>query len=132
MPRKKIGKTNRFLYCLSGILKWLRTAGPWRSRGVDADDVESGSDSPGLERLRQAKAAIAELDLALRRTELLDRDKVRQSLLRFAMLIRRAGERVGVRYGPDALAIVNESLEECEAVINVELCGRTSDADDTR
>jgi hypothetical protein len=122
MPKEPIGAGKRFRFRLNAVLAWLRRDGPWRPRFSDPEDplVEAGGDSPGLERLRLAKAAIAELDLAARRRELLDRDKARQALLRFATIIRRAGERLGVRYGADALALLNEALDECGTVIDAE------------
>ncbi len=112
------GKPGR--YELSAIVQWLRNAGPWRpyGRGDAPDDpLLAAGDSPGLERYRLAKAALAELELAERQQSLLPVDKVREALLRWATLLRRMGERLGKRFGPEASRTVNDTLDECDRVL---------------
>jgi len=108
-------------YPLNEIVQWLRTAGPWRpyGRGESSDDplLASGGDSAGLERYRLAKAALAELELAERKRILLPVDKVRESLLRWATLVRRMGERLGKRFGHEAATVVSDTLDECEGTL---------------
>jgi hypothetical protein len=79
--------------------------------------LAEGGDSPGLERYRLAKAKLAELDLEMRKGQLIDRGKARDIFGRWAILIRRMGERLGKRFGPDAAATVNETLESCRAAV---------------
>ena len=87
--------------------------------GVESatDPLLTGGDSPGLERYRLAKAALAELDLANRKGELIDVGKCKDMLSRWATIIRRMGERLGKRFGNDASEAVNDSLDECRAAI---------------
>lgn len=113
-------------YDLTKIIHWLRSpAGPWHPKlqPAAADDpllVDSDSESPGLERYRQAKAALAELDLEERRKSLLNVAAVRSILARWATIIRRLQERLAKQYGADAGAVVRDSLDECRRVIHDE------------
>lgn len=85
---------------------------------VPADELllEDG-DSPALERYRLAKAKLAELDLETRKGQLIERDKARDIFSRWAVLVRRMGERLAKRFGPDAAATVNETLDSCRAAV---------------
>lgn len=102
------------------IAQWLRHSprGPWRQHhrpDSESDDpLLSSGDSPGLERYRQAKASLAELELEERRGVLVRVDKVRDILGRWASLIRRLGEHLLKRFGADALQSLRETLEQCD------------------
>jgi phage terminase Nu1 subunit (DNA packaging protein) len=113
MPGKPKG------YRLDHIAIWLRTEGPGsKALRVQSDDplLEDG-DSPALERYRLAKAKLAELDLETRKGQLIERDKARDIFSRWAVLVRRMGERLAKRFGPDAAATVNETLDSCRAAV---------------
>ena len=101
------------------IAKWLRTDGPWKrwDAPTDADPLLGEGDSPALERYRLAKAKLAELDLETRKGELIERDKARDIFSRWAVLVRRMGERLSKRFGPDAAATVNETLASCRIAV---------------
>ena len=110
-------------YPLSEIAKWLRTTGPWRKNikpEVIDDPLLTEGDSPGLERYRQAKASLAEIELEKMRGNVLPLETVRENLARWASLIRRMGETLGKRHGPEAARVVNETLEECGRIIAIE------------
>lgn len=110
-------------YILQDVTRWLRTEGPWKpyakSQATNpADDpLLADGDSPGLERYRLAKAKHAELDLEQRKGELIEREKAKLILSRWASLIRQMGERLAKRYGNDAAKTVNETLDECGAAV---------------
>ena len=112
-------------YPMPEICEWLRSDGPWADRKkyppTESDDPLLDGDSPALERYRLAKAKHAELDLEARKSELIERDKCRDVLARWATVIRRMGERLAKRHGKDAATSVNRSLEECERIIKKEL-----------
>lgn len=101
--------------------------GVWRGRkletttnkrpGVD-DDEMGDADSPGLERYRLAKAALAELDLAERQKTLLPADTVRDSVNAIALAFRQAGETLQRQFGVEAHAILESAVSEAEAQIN--------------
>lgn len=123
-------------YDLAAILVWLRSDGPWRSRGgsdltggpLDELIVAAG-DSPNLERYRLARAQLAELELERQKGSLLPREKVRSGLGRFAAILRQLGERLGKRHGPDVFGSVNDALDDCQRVIDDEF-GRGDDIPD--
>jgi phage terminase Nu1 subunit (DNA packaging protein) len=113
-------------YDLAEIVQWLRRDGPWKPHGreqaLDAlgDEIllEGGAgNSPALEKLRAAKAALAELDLQQRRGQLLSVERSKEIGLRWATLLKRMGERLGKRFGRDATAAVHDTLEECRRVL---------------
>lgn len=88
-----------------------------QSRPVVSDDpLLADGDSPGLERYRMAKAKHAELDLELRRGELIDVSKCRDVLAKWASVLRRSGDRIA-RVSPDGSRMLNEALDECESIV---------------
>jgi phage terminase Nu1 subunit (DNA packaging protein) len=88
-----------------------------QSRPIDPEDpLLTAGDSPGLERYRLAKAAHAELDLAERKGELIDREKCRSVLAQWGSVLRRAGDRIA-RVNPEASRLLSEGLDECEAIV---------------
>lgn len=109
------------------ISRWLRSTGPWRQHAKAAEEDElllgtsAGSDSPGLERFRIAKANLAELELQERKRQLVSVDRVRSILTRWSGPLRRLGESLSKRFGTEASLAFNEALEECESVIDSEL-----------
>ena len=106
-------------YRLDLVAQWLRRDGPWQrwDRGSEsADPLLAEGDSPALERYRLAKAKLAELDLENRKGDLIEVAKCRDLLARWAVVLRRMGERLAKRYGNDASLTVNESLSECKSV----------------
>lgn len=87
-----------------------------RQLPVSADPLLAEGDSAALERYRMAKAKLAELDLEVRKGELIEVGRCRDMLARWAVVIRRMGERLSKRYGNDAALTVNESLSECRTI----------------
>lgn len=114
-------------WILSKVITWYRgkkPAGP--VVGEKSEDpllVGQAVDSPGLERYRQAKAALAELDLQERTGELISRDKTVAILERWTSIISGMSERLLRLYGPGSVAILDEALLECRHVIDHEFCG---------
>jgi phage terminase Nu1 subunit (DNA packaging protein) len=107
----------RGCYDVSEIAKWLGSpAGPWRA--IDDDSMDGGPDSPGLERYRLAKAALAELDLEERRGVLLSRDKARSALTLWGSIIRRMGDMLGKKFGTDAALAISDALAECRRLVD--------------
>ena len=124
MPKTQL-PSGRFRYDLPSIVFWLRTDGPWRQQQPSpADDdpmLASGGDSPEMRRYRAAKASLAELDLDERRQTLLPRERVHQALFRWGTLVRRMGERLTRRYGPEIAGDINDTLAACARAIEGEL-----------
>tara|TARA_Y100000310_G_scaffold310557_1_gene355935 strand:+ start:1217 stop:1744 length:528 start_codon:yes stop_codon:yes gene_type:complete len=109
----------RGTYRLDVIAQWLRNEGPWKRYETKNDDpllVDDG-ESDALERYRLAKAKHAELDLDERRGELVDTGKHRDILSRWAQILRQFGERLGKSHGSDAAMSFNDTLEECDRIL---------------
>ena len=118
-------------YPLPEIVTWLRTKGPWKSKRPDeVDPMLDSGDGPGIERYRQAKAALAELDLEERKGTVLRIEKARPIFQRWAVVIRSLGERLAKRFGNDAAIQVNDALSECGRIIENDL-GAGKPADDS-
>ena len=78
------------------------------------DPLLSGFDSPALEAYRQAKAALANLDLAERERELIPLDRLQQFHSDMAAVLRQASDTLQRHHGPEALAIIEEALREMD------------------
>ena len=73
---------------------------------ADPHDPSSGrADSPALERYRDERARIAQLDRLERESELIPSAAVQQFLIRLASLLRTAGEKLRAQFGPEAYAL---------------------------
>lgn len=107
-------------YDLVEIARWLFTVGPWKPDIPDDPLLEGGGDSPALERYRLARAELVEYELAEKRRNMLSREVVRVTLGRWAAILRQCGERLGKRFGSEAVETFNDSLAECESLVNRE------------
>lgn len=76
--------------------------------------LQGGSSSPTLERYREERAALARLDRLEREGALLPREQVRACMGRIAALIRTSGESLQRQFGPNALDILSEALDEAQ------------------
>jgi hypothetical protein len=76
------------------------------------DLLMQGAPSPALEDFRRERATMARLDRLERENQLIPRDQARQVLGRMAMIQRSGGEGFGKQYGPAALAMFNEILDD--------------------
>lgn len=93
-----------------------RNAAKLRRAETD-EELLFGEGGPVIDRLRLAKAQLAELDLAQRRGLLLPRDVTHERLGQMASILRRAGEILQRQFGEDAHRILDEALDECERTI---------------
>lgn len=121
-------------YKLQQVSRWLRNqnAGPFRgSNKTEPSDplLVADVDSPGLERYRLAKAALAELELEERKGSLIPLEKVRDVLSRWSSLIRRMGESLSKRFGKDAAELLNETLAECRRLVPNDDADSTDETD---
>jgi phage terminase Nu1 subunit (DNA packaging protein) len=106
-------------YSVVEVIAWLRTSGPWRPHQRLEPDA-GDSESPGLERLRAAKAELAELELAERKQLLLSRDQVRAVHNRWATILKRAGEAIRKLFGAAPAEKLTDALDECDRVVRNE------------
>lgn len=108
-------------YNIRSLIGW-RIAKERAALAINREDplMYDDTDSPGLERYRTAKAQLAELDVAERQRSVLRRDQVRDALGRFASILRRLGERLGKRFGPEATKLFNRALDDCQRLVDSE------------
>lgn len=136
LPREKAGK-NRHRYCIPCAVAFrLRSVESMQSQpgalSIEDELLAGSSDSPALERYRLARAKLSELELEERRESLIPRDRVRNGLSRFALILRQLGERLGQRYGPEATLSVNDALDDCQRVVDDEFGGNGLQHDNSR
>lgn len=118
------------------LIRWhaSQTSEPLGDLG-DGDPLLAFGESPALERYRLARAEMVELDLEERRGFLIPRDRVRLTLLRWASILRAVGDRLGKKFGNDAIDTINEALDDCARVVadefgNGDSHDDSADADD--
>lgn len=101
-------------YPVAETIVWARTDGPWRPE----EDLDGeGETTESLERLRTARARLAEMDIAEREADLVRAGDLREILLRAASRIREGGENLGRKFGPDAQRVLDEAVEAAEGLI---------------
>lgn len=74
-------------------------------------------DSPALERYRLARARLTELELERRRDSLVSVAQIQAAIGFLGEILREAGGQLRQRFGPDAQAVIVESLDEAEQVL---------------
>jgi hypothetical protein len=85
----------------------------------DDDELMQGSpSSPALERYREECAALARLDRLEREGQLLPRDSVRDALGRVAGILRGAGDSLQRQFGPAAVEVLYEALDDATREID--------------
>jgi hypothetical protein len=86
------------------------------ARKLSQDDELMSSDvpSPALERYREARAAMARLDLLERKGIIVRRDRIREALARIAAGMRIAAERLTREYGSEIGQELLDILTEAE------------------
>ena len=91
----------------------------FRLAGENGEDaLLGGANSPALERYREARAKLAELDLQEREKDLLPAAEVHEMLVRLSTLLRNAGETLQRQYGPDAVAIYDGALDDFNVLLD--------------
>jgi hypothetical protein len=83
-----------------------------RKLATDDDPLLSAGVSPALERYRQERARLAQLDRLERERELVSLDELMPQLDLMGSLIRNAGEELYARFGREAGDLICEALDE--------------------
>ena len=91
--------------------------GVFRVLSTDADPM-AGGDSPGLERYRNAKADLAEMEVKRVCGELSDRAEMRTGLMAIATVFRNGGEALEKAYGSGARIQFEQLIDDAEEEIN--------------
>jgi hypothetical protein len=78
------------------------------------DPLLAGGNSEALERYREAKADMAEMERDAQRGQLVPRHQLEPAFTAYAAAVRRAGEALQRQYGPGAADMLNEALDDAE------------------
>jgi hypothetical protein len=86
----------------------------------ESDDplLVGGSDSPGLERYRQAKATLAEMEAAERQGKIIEVDVVVELLRPCPAIFRSAADRARRKWGNDIGDYFNEIVDEYDTAMS--------------
>ena len=109
---------------LRALAKWLHDFLASNARKLAAlstgDPLLDGESTPALERYRNARAILAEMDIEERSGQLIRRDVAHDNLMLIASLLRGAGVVLQRQFGDEAHTILDEALDEAERVIERE------------
>ena len=127
MPSREVGKRRGYPkreFPLDEIFAWYINLGPgkraWRQLDTpdrvaalsEEDLLLAAADTPAMERLRTAKAKLAELDLAERLKQLVPLEEVLNDFADLALHLRGVGEKLAIQCGPLAQQLLNYGLDE--------------------
>jgi hypothetical protein len=100
--------------CLPDVVRALHDflADNARKLAAETDELMVGGSSPALERYREERAAMAKLDRLEREGGLVPRDEVRTCFGRIATILRGAGDALQREFGPAAVEILYEALDD--------------------
>jgi len=122
---------SRGAYPLSEVVQWLKEH-KWTRPGAPdpevADPLMGGANTPALERYREAAAQLKELDYQERIGVLVSRDRIHDGLLRCGGVLRSAMENLQREFGPEAVAIMDDALDDFEREVEQEF-GDLGDAE---
>ncbi|QDU28855.1 hypothetical protein ETAA8_39600 [Anatilimnocola aggregata] len=117
--------------CLPDVVLALHNFLAANARKLAAPDdelMQSGANSPALERYREERATLAKLERQEREGTLLPRDEARDGLGRIATRLRAAGELLERQFGPEAREILDEALSDADREIE-QVFGGTDESD---
>lgn len=107
-PRKRTGR-----YDGRAVVEWVRGTLDKTSPA----DMLAGPTSPALERYREERAAMAKLDRLERENTLMSRADVYEGMTIAGTRMRRACSVLQKRFGPDALQIIHDALDDVDRLV---------------
>lgn len=96
---------------LPAVARWIHDVIASGKLRASEDEGPAGDSSPALERQRAAKAELYELDLAERRSELVQRSEVIRSYTLVADELRALAQDIERQYGGDAQGRVISAID---------------------
>jgi hypothetical protein len=108
---KRVGREVYF-HCRNLKDAILEQAKRQRPQGGENDPLLADGDSPGLERYRNAKADLAEMERDRQRKQIVRVEEIEPALMQLAGVMRSASENLARQFGNDAAGIVNEAVDE--------------------
>lgn len=115
---KCTGPTISLFVFVKGVFDWFATNSR-RIRESSGDDdlmmAGDGRETPAQRRYREAKAGLAELDLAERAGQLVRKEVIRPTLQKFAAILRGGIEQLVRDFGEEPAAIVRDCIIDAMA-----------------
>lgn len=116
------------------MAQWIHDLVAEQGRNFYFDEEDEGGisskSSPALERLREAKASMAEQQLAKECRQLIERNVVHDGLQQIAGTLRRCGDVLQRQYGREVGETFNEFIDDCDRQISEFLAALAGDTDD--
>ena len=111
---KNDGRRGVRIRCRAAIDRWAehKAAQAAEAARKTADPLLVGVDSPALERYRSHRADLAQMEVEAKKKTHADLAQLNEALTRFASCFRRAGDVLQRRFGPDAVGILNDALDQ--------------------
>lgn len=124
---KRVGREVLF-HCRSVLDGLLEQAKKQQPQGGEDDPLMAGVDSPGLERFRNAKADITEMERDRLRKQIVRVEEIEPALMKLAGVMRSAAENLARQFGNEAAGIVNEAVDEWASGVATLLDGGGDDS----
>jgi hypothetical protein len=108
---------------LAKLAKWLHDFWAENARALalarsdETDPLLVGPESPAMERCREARAGLLELELDTKKGNLLERRAVHEWAGRISHIIRDSTATLQRDFGPQAAQIIEEALDDADAEI---------------
>lgn len=107
-------RNNDGTYDLPAVISWKLQREVDR---IDAMCAGQNTGSPAIEKYREEQFKMARLKRLEMEKTLLPREAMQSGLMQLAGLLRSAGKTLQTEYGPDAQNILDEALDEFEALV---------------
>lgn len=107
----KSGRTPRYMPAAVSAI-WRERMRQAEVRRPVGEDSVADAESPALEHKRWAEAQIKWLELGEKKKRLLDREKLEAEWNAGAIALRNTAEKLQRRFGPEAVDMYNEGVEE--------------------
>lgn len=104
---------------LPAVVKWLHDFLAENTHKLRREDANEDDGSEAGERLKnlRLKNELIEIELAEARSETMPRGLVHDGLAAIATRLRSAGDQLQRRFGPEALSILHEAIDDAERTV---------------
>jgi hypothetical protein len=107
---------------LAAVARWVHDLLAAHGRKINADEPEmlaAEVSSPALERYRELRCAILELEYQIKCGQLVSVAHSREFHTLTASVLRDAGRHLQLRHGQDAYEVLSDALDECERLLEI-------------
>lgn len=111
-------------YVIRLLIEWAVENGKWRNQPTSNGQPAAPTEPAALDRLRETELRLKELDYQERLGELVNVVAMQEFLQELSAMLRDAGEKFQRQFGPDALALLDETLQEFDRKLGDEFGDR--------